>query len=426
MNPRRGKRARVVAAFALLFVVSSTFAIGGLASSKRPGDVPHYARFGERVLAGEIPYHDFYVEYPPGALPTFVLPVALADDDFQLAFKLMMVLFGLVALAACARAAHLTGRGRELGHVLTPLALLPALLGHVALNRYDLWPTMLTVGAVTLLLAGRIRLSAAVLALAFSAKIFAAAALPVVAVRIWRTKGIRSLVGAAAVFAAVCLLVFLPFAVVGFGGLGFSLYSQATRDLQSESLAASLLLAADQLRIYDVTLYGGLSIDVAGRFADALAVVSSGLQVVAVLAAAWLYLRGEESAPRLVAAATASIVGFTVFAKVLSPQFLIWLVPLVPLVGGRAGRLGTPPLVVALVLTQLYLYGIDEMRFDAWAVWLLLARNVLLVAVLALLLWSLWTQYVRPTPSARRLARPRVPRSAAGSARGTRSRGAAP
>jgi hypothetical protein len=73
---------------------------------------------------------------------------------------------------------------------------------------------------------------------------------------------------------------------------------------------------------------------------------------------------------------------------VLSPQFLLWLIPLVPLVRGRRGLAATGILAAALVLTQVWFpgrYWSYADRFHLSGV--VLARDlvlVLLVAVLAL------------------------------------------
>src|SRR5436305_13974207 len=64
------------------------------------------------------------------------------------------------------------------------------------------------------------------------------------------------------------------------------------------------------------------------------------------------FARGTASPSRLATACAAAVTGFVTFDKVLSPQYLIWLVPLVTLVGGRKGVTALLLLVSALLLTQ--------------------------------------------------------------------------
>jgi len=67
---------------------------------------------------------------------------------------------------------------------------------------------------------------------------------------------------------------------------------------------------------------------------------------------------------------------------VLSPQFLIWLVPLVPLVAGRVGVAAAAFLGAALVTTHLWFpRGYWDMVALEWEGWLVLARNLVLVAL---------------------------------------------
>ena len=72
----------------------------------------------------------------------------------------------------------------------------------------------------------------------------------------------------------------------------------------------------------------------------------------------------------------------------LSPQFLIWLVPVVPLVCGRRGLAASGLLAAALVVTQLWFpfrYWELALEFDEPASWLVLARDLLLVGLTLLL-----------------------------------------
>jgi uncharacterized membrane protein len=385
-----------------LFLLGCTFCVGGLAKDEWHGDVGHYETFGHRVMDGEVPYHDFYLEYPPGALPAFVAPAAVSEQHYVKTFKWLMATLGaLTVVAAAALLTLLRADTLRLATALGAIVAAPPLLGHVYLNRYDPWAALLVVLALLFLLLPRRALSFGLLALAITAKVYAVAVLPAAAINVWRTGGRRELTRALAALLAVGAVVVLPFAVVAFGGLGFSFYTQSTRPLQVESLGASMLLVADRIGIYDAHLIGGKanSIDLGGGIATAVGVLSSIVVVAALLAVTWAYFRGDDDRERVVTAFAAAVTAYVVFFKVFSPQYMTWLVPLVPLVAGRRGRIATFLLLAALVLTQgeiygfLPIHGIPDTHLvygepDSWAPWVLLGRNLLLVAAF----FALWIE----------------------------------
>jgi hypothetical protein len=84
----------------------------------------------------------------------------------------------------------------------------------------------------------------------------------------------------------------------------------------------------------------------------------------------------------------AAVLAFVAFGKVLSPQYMIWLIPLVPLVRSRVAQL---LLVGALVLTQVEFPGrywqlATDLKPSIAGV--VLARDLVLVALFGLLLWE--------------------------------------
>jgi hypothetical protein len=424
---------RFVVAIAIavpLFFVGCTFGIGGLAKDEWHGDVGHYETFGHRVMDGEVPYHDFYLEYPPGALPAFVAPAAISERHYVKTFKLLMATLGALTVVAAAALFVLLGADTLcLATGLGAIVAAPPLLGHVYLNRYDPWSALLVVLALLFLLLPRRALSFGLLALAITAKVYAAAALPAAAIHVWRTGGRRDLTRAWVTFLGVGAAVVLPFAVVAFGGLGFSFYTQSTRPLQVESLGASILLAADRIGIYDAHMIGGKanSIDLGGAVPTALGVLSSIVVVAALLAVTWAYFRGQDDRERIVTAFAAAVTAYVVFFKVFSPQYMTWLVPLVPLVAGRRGRIATLLLLSAVLLTQIEIYGFIPVHYIAdarlivgepepWLPWLLLGRNLLLVAVFFLLLTELRSTAVNHAFAA---LRERAARAARGAAPGS-------
>jgi hypothetical protein len=381
---------RATAVAAPLFVLATCLEWGGLLSSAWEGDVPHYGDFADLVFEGQIPYHDFYMEYPPGALPAFLLPRLVSQDHYRLVFKLLMIVCWIVAMWGVARI--LEAVGRSPWFALGAMVATPPLLGHVFLNRYDPYAAMLGVLALLALVLRQERLAGAWLGWGFAAKVFPAATLPVDVVRIWRTRGPRRVLESAAVFAAVGLAIAGTFIVTAFGGIGFSYYSQVKRGLQIESLGSSVLLVADKLGLYASQWAPAPpgQADLVGALPRAVGNLSFLVSVLAILAVAWAYHRGSDRDERLLTAFAASVVAYTVFSKVISPQYLAWLVPLVAVTRQRAPAV---LLLLALPLTQAEVHWGDQgLRIPDWTTWLLAARNALLVAVFVLLLHSLRRQ----------------------------------
>ena len=97
---------------------------------------------------------------------------------------------------------------------------------------------------------------------------------------------------------------------------------------------------------------------------------------------------GPATAEELVRWSAAALVAFVALGKVLSPQFLIWLVPAVPLVAGLRGLRASMLLAGALVLTQLWFpsrYWDLARELDLLPSLLVLARDLVLVALLVVL-----------------------------------------
>ncbi len=377
----------------IVHLASCLVSYGGLLSASLPGDTFHYREFGTRIVdQGLVPYRDFYVEFPPGALPPFVAPEVVDGDHYYLLFKLLMALCGALTLVLGARtlAALRASRLRYLS--LAPFALLPLLIGHVYLNRYDAWPALLLVATLLLLLLRRETGALAALGLAVAAKLFPAAALPVAGIRTLRERGRHGLLRASVAFTSVIVLAFVPFAAIAPGGVGYSLKSQAQRHLQIESIGASILLGLDRIGVYNSRwIYGAPgSIDLGGALPDAVGLLSSIAQLAAVALVALLYWRGPELDERLVTALAAAVT-ITALGKVLSPQYLTMLAAVVPLAGGRAGRRATTLLVIALVCTQFLSTwnGYWDLRNAGWSVLILLGRNACLIALFTFLLASL-------------------------------------
>jgi hypothetical protein len=357
-------------------------------------DTPEYQAYGEAVVDGEVPYRDFDVEYPPGALPAFVLPAVGSPSvhGYRLRFDLLMLVCGIGAVAAVAAGLGALGAGPvRLLWALGLAAVAPLLLGPVVLTRYDLWPAALAVAALAALCGGRDRLSLALLGVAVAAKVYPAVLAPLFVAHVWRRRGGREAGVSLGIGLAVVVAIFAPFVALAPRGVWDSVVRQVSRPLQIESLGSAVLIAAHHLfglGLRVETSHG--SQNLVGSLPDAVGAAASVL-VLAGLVALWLWFaRRPRDRETLVRTSAAAVCLFVAFGKVLSPQYLIWLIPLVPLVRGRRGAAAGALLAAALLLTQLWFptrYWNLVFGLGGYESTLVLARDVVLVGLLALLVW---------------------------------------
>jgi uncharacterized membrane protein len=329
-------------------------------------DWPTYQSYGSAIVDfHRVPYRDFSVDYPPGALPVFVLPAYFGDYANALEWVVAACGVALVGVLAFVR--------REGAYYA---ALAPLLVGSLILSRYDLWPALLLVAALAALLAGRDALGWAFLGAAVAAKLWPLVVVPPAVLWTVRRGHARAILAGVAVAA----IAFVPFAVIAPHGVWHTLSSQGSRPLQVESLGAALLTTFGHPRM--VTTHGSQNLAGYGAFAAGLSVVGT-LAVIAV----WItFARGPVTRERFVRYSVAAVCAFVAFDKVLSPQYLLWLIPLVPLVRGRRGLVATALLTVACVLTQVWV----PQRYFAYAIdfhlaWVVLLRDLVLVALFATL-----------------------------------------
>jgi uncharacterized membrane protein len=381
---RSALRAALVAS--PVYVAACAVPDGGLFRAARFRDVHVYQGYAEQFLHGALPYRDVFVEYPPGAFAVFMPPTVFGAAHYNAAFKSLMALCGVATLALLALVlAELGASQRRVWTAVGLFALSPIALGPISLNTYDAWPALLTVLALWLLLRRRDLPAFGVLGLAASTKVYPLVLVPLAAWLVWRRRGTRRTLLALGVLVLVAAAVIAPFAAYAPHGVYESFRSQATRGLQIESLGASVLLVLDRLGLYHarvVETFGVAGRNLAGGTADA---VATGLVVVEAIAVAtvWLlYARSRELRASLPLAFAAAVAGFLAFTKVFSPQYLVWLIPLV-LAAGNAVAIVL--LGAAAVLAQVWFFHYHALFRLEWPVWLLLVRDLAVVALYGVL-----------------------------------------
>ena len=118
-----------------------------------------------------------------------------------------------------------------------------------------------------------------------------------------------------------------------------SVWRQLGRPLQIESLGSGVLLALHHALGMPLGWASGSgSQNLTGTVATVASAVTTIVGVAALLLVWVRYARGDaESDARFVRYAAAAVVAFVAFGKVVSPQFLVWLLAIVVLVQGARG-----------------------------------------------------------------------------------------
>ena len=360
----------------------------GLPPDLREGsnDLEIYRRAGEAVLRGEVPYRDFFLEYPPGSLPAFVLPALLSSGKagYISAFSSEMALVLVATLALTA----LTAR-RIWGAWITPAATLAAgaiLLYPVAVTRYDAVVALSLAGAAFCATLDQRYLVLAYTSLGLGTAAKLAPALATLPLSAFQRRAARGY----AIFFAVLAIFFGPALLLG-GGFAGSFAYHADRGLQAESLTASVMMQLGQVSGVHFE-YGAF--EAQGRGVELASELSLPVTGVLLLATAFIMYRahrrgtaGQRAFPRY---AAALILAFMLGSKVLSPQYVVWLLPLLPLSSGGALGLVLSALFLATcyLTTQVFPAHYDDLlnlRFPGPHI--LLARNLLLALLMSLLLF---------------------------------------
>jgi hypothetical protein len=271
------------------------------------------------VQDGLVPYHDWGLEYPPLAIVPIALGGAFGNTE-----AIYPVTFGLLMLGCLLALQHWVGElaGRA---AMWAVALSPLVLGAMVRTHYDALPAAIVAGALVLFARGRTTWAFAALGVGTAVKLFPALLVPVaVAWLVGRGERDRVLPGLAA-FTGVVVAICLPFLSDGF----FDQFRfHLERPVQIESTPAVVLSALGDSFVTgtperpDEFKSNGLD----GGPAGTVAALFTALLAGALLLVVWLARRGGD-VQRLTLLSLAAVTAFIVLGQVLSPQFMVWLVP---------------------------------------------------------------------------------------------------
>nr|WP_251020915.1 glycosyltransferase 87 family protein [Streptomyces sp. ISL-98] len=345
-----------------------------------------YYGWYEQLTRGAFPFDDVMWQYPPGAGLVILMPAALPWLTYFQAFVALTLAADALVARALARAGA-AGHGRSAAGAWMWVCALPLLL-HLPLVRYDVQATAIAVLAL-LALHRRPSLGGALAGLGAMVKVWPVLTL----LGAPRGRTTREAWAAAAASAAVLLAVL----TLAFSHTLDFLRQQVGRGVQIESMAGTVLSLARRAGWSGRVEYRYGSMEFTGPYVPALVHASLFFTAAALC---WLLLwrvraRRWTAATPFDAALTAVLL-FTVTSRVISPQYLIWLLGLAAVC--LTSRATTQRPVAALLLPAAavsalaypVLYG-DVVMGTPLGCAIMVVRNGLLLGAALLACRRLWT-----------------------------------
>jgi hypothetical protein len=318
-----------------------TFWHGGAALKQLPAV---QCRFLPPEASTQPPLHLLPLEYPPLAVLLFSLGLFAPTADYQVLFAFWMALTAIFIY-------WLLLRYGPRGGALT-FALYVTIGGWtIAVGRFDLVPAALTL--VCIIAAERRHWTLAYIALAFGVllKLYPLLLFPplfiaeqqdmgrlrlppsvmtlkttlielgasIYEVRNWRWKN-------SLIFSGILVAVTGAFALFNFqGAIGNQLGYFAGRPIQIEATGSALLWMAAQFEIFVHTEYSYGSLNLVGALGGVVSLLCMAFFALGYVYTIWLQWRGKLD---IVQASIAALLVFIATGKVFSPQYLIWIMPL--------------------------------------------------------------------------------------------------
>jgi len=324
---------RYFSILAYLALLASSLVLLPDLESPPQGDVSLYNHVSQDLVDGKLPYRDRTLEYPPYVVPLILVPKLVSNAglsygtvfkynmyaiDFFL--KLMLFWIGLRSV----------NKARSFLPLFCYCWAIP-FLHFFLLQRYDLWPALICTVALCLFCSGRVAWAGVLFAIGVGVKIYPIVFLPPLFILAARQGKARPF--CAGVVAGLLPMLLLSFVLPWWRFAQF----QGNRGLQCESLYASFIWFAKQLGVAPAQwCWVKAWYEVQGPVADLVLpwsrLMFAGTVIFSMGWVTWVAACSTgASLGRLARLLLIPLLAFVAFNQVLSPQYLIWILPLAAL-----------------------------------------------------------------------------------------------
>lgn len=378
--------------------------------------VDGYFPYADAMMSGTLPYTDkVFVygdwgdwEYPPAAYLFLFIPRLFAGtpEGYQAAFIILTFVFFMIGLWCSAALAKLYGGSGYLAMLIYSVTMF--LMLEFLLDRYDIFPMVITMVSIYCLLTKRYVLAFVLLSVATLTKLYPGVLFPIYLIpllvdREWKTAAIGTLA-----FVGLALVAIIPLLIAGSDILMFVTY-HSDRPLEIESVAASFISVASMLGLTDTSvLFSYGSDNLVGALPDAVFPFMMPITIILLLVLYAAYTAGllrlkkggnnteQKKTLLFILVSFFAVAVFISAGKVFSGQYMVWLISFLPLMlvlmQDRIHMRNLFSLfVLAEILTQLNfavnfgMRGEGEEMTDAGII-LIFVRNIAVIVIMLIIL----------------------------------------
>jgi uncharacterized membrane protein len=355
-----------------------------------------YMDFASNVLNGNLPYRDFTFEYPPLSLLFLILPRIFTStwQSYSTFFQGEVIVFDLIGLFVLYLIARRMGKAPWILLAVYTAAVLA--MGPIIEKQYDIFPAVITLLAIYYFWLEKNKIAWVLVGLGTMIKLYPVLLAPIFLIFYFRNRQYSRMWSGLAVFAVTCLILLLPFLFLSPASLTSLVNYHTQRGIQLESTYGAILLLAQKLGWLSVRVdYNFGSYNLSGGAAQLLDRLSVYLLAVGVIVSyAFIYTQvraGKSQFTRIGTYVVLVILVVLLTSKVLSPQYLIWLIPALPLIfGPRRIYLWLLFLVIGGLTYYIFpVHYIELTDFSTPEVIVLFIRDTLLVVMCILAIVNL-------------------------------------
>ena len=363
-------------------LILSTLPFLAVINDPLQSDVYLYSTVASDIRAGKLPYKDTELAYPPYSILIFLLPAVFGDENYATCFTILAVIADLAIKCLLLSIGLREANGMRSLLPLTFYCLALPFIRYFFLQRYDVFPALISLAALWFFCSQKYALSGLMISLGVGLKLYPILFAPPLFILACRQRHARTfLLG---LIGGISPLILLSLWLPWWNFLAL----HGERGLQAESLYGSVIWLAHHFGLTHAEWVGGRGcLEVHGSLAN-LVLPWSRASLILVVGSSILIVHRftvrspELRLPQLARLLLVPLLAFVAFNQVFSPQFMVWLLPLAA-TGSLCRKFWMTAIIpLATMLTPIfypspeYFYGLNFFETQV-----LVARNFMVIGL---------------------------------------------